>query len=734
MSIILHISDLHLSNDETWQNLEIIERSLIGDLRESPGLIVVSGDFTDHPEGGLVARTKAAFSRRPARGLGEIKAALERLRLRCGEKCALVVVPGNHDYREFGLVGSSRSCAAFDKIFGDWKSTTTLRMDGRLVIVFKLDSNTNDPRINAARGRVGNKELLRFRGEFDRVKASAGQEFASALKIMVLHHHPLPIADMAQTGYFGTDGFLGLDDSGIFLREMATRQIDIVLHGHKHQAFNSRIEVNVDTVRRGLAVIAAGSACKDTEPEKSVNIIHVGRRAISAEVRRRNAGLEFSTIENFPIVSYDRYLARAFEDFIADKGVGYYSDLIHIVQSINGSGDCDIVTQYHRLKATGHGPSDILVDSSCPHGTFSRYSWSMTTPHASQLIFTRDAIDDPGALRGTVRFQPALRPRTDSVNVEERVRLYNSFAMDQEQRARVDAKATSEHIGIGIVRPTAELTFAAHFVETELPDDIDIRSYARDVQSEEDDLEETERCSLNLRICRLNRTISLTLSKPLRGCTYFIEWRLPDAPARRYALVDRGRCNLIMSRLLSLNVNDLSQNPLTRTFEEEATRLAQEYDTPRADIEVGLMVFDPQIKRLRFVAGELRKDTWGYQLYEGQGIAGRAHKIDRTLICVPSRVNPNTDFMAQPPPKGSMPEIIICIPIRYPLSTPEGVGATVAVLAIATYYSASNLLKLADDDNAAKAITIESQITFCEEIMPKLVFENWGKPSKLDQG
>jgi 3',5'-cyclic AMP phosphodiesterase CpdA len=731
MSAIIHLSDLHLTDDASWDNLAVIAEVIKKDLPRPPQLLVVSGDFLNHPDDGAMARLgrvarKVTF-RKPVRRLEHVSQELEKIRASCAPGCQLVVVPGNHDHRNFGNFAARLGSRSFDRIFERWREAKTATIDGRLVCVFTLDSNTNNPRINSARGMVGKKEYLRFRGEFSRLEKAHPNEFASALKIVVLHHHPLPIADSDKTGITNSDAFLGLDDSGIFLREMATHQIDIVLHGHKHHAFNSRIEIAAPSVRRGLAVIAAGSATKDREPERSFNVLHLDQRSVRGELWRLKTGAFGWIRESFPIVSYDRYLARAFEDFRAEPKITHYVERLIVVHSINSAGDSQALTQYFGLKPKeSDSKIEITVQRKCEHGTFSGHVWRMLSPadKIARYIADRSASSE---LKGVVQFEPELQ-EGDVVDVEQRYRLYNAFALNQEQRARiVDGKtdsstdANTEVVNVSIGRPIVEMTIRVHFAEYPMPGHMHV--VVRNGDGNEDG-GESDRCRGRLFICHASRTASLSVTKPLRGCRYQIVWNLPQAPSRRNigGRTNEGRCTVLKRELLDLHGEEPKLNPLNEIFAAESNRLAE--GEAADQIEIGLMVYDPAIKRLRFVAGELRPSTWNYRLFEGQGVAGRAHKIDQALVVFPNQVSSESDFAAPAAPGAQNPEVIICVPLRYPILPPSGVGETIGVLTVSTYYEASKLLNQAEKDGWAELFAVQSQELFAR-MLAKLGHANW---------
>ena len=184
---IAHISDLHLSSADAWQNFNAL-RAAITQIEPKPSAIIASGDFLDHPDPAAVitALRKTFGQHEQPKNLAYVREQLVQLCRECGERCELIVVPGNHDCRMFGLTSWKNQTAKFNRVFKDWGNSLFFLQDVRPVAIFCLDSNTNDARINAARGCVGKDEYARFEHEFEKLQKANGEIFDNAFKIVVL--------------------------------------------------------------------------------------------------------------------------------------------------------------------------------------------------------------------------------------------------------------------------------------------------------------------------------------------------------------------------------------------------------------------------------------------------------------------------------------------------------------------------------------------------------------------
>jgi predicted MPP superfamily phosphohydrolase len=236
---IVHISDLHL---DPAIDFSADLQPLVNDLEEfAPHAILISGDITDRPSNDSLRMAESYVCR--------LKSFCE----------VVVLVPGNHDVdlpnRGFTLpFPHNRGTASFKEVF-DFRPVQYF--EALQLAVFSLDSNSSDTMRSAGGGIIGSQQLRDLSDNWDELALEHGDQFATSVKIVLLHHHPLPIA---QPGSLVGDREQALHDAGKLRRILDEKRIDLVLHGHRHGAhFLSTTNPAVDPAHL-VTIIGAGSA------------------------------------------------------------------------------------------------------------------------------------------------------------------------------------------------------------------------------------------------------------------------------------------------------------------------------------------------------------------------------------------------------------------------------------------------------------------------------------------
>jgi len=247
-----------------------------------------------------------------------------------------------------------------------------------------------------------------------------------------------------------------------------------------------------------------------------------------------------------------------------------------------------------------------------------------------------------------------------------------------------------------------------HLIETlflivQFPSSIEASAFdivVKDSDGNRNDREEAW-CRPSLHVSELTRTVSLTVSKPLLSHTYLISWELPEAqtvPSSSPTAQLEGQARFIVQKLLEFGREPgRSQNhPLQGIFEAIRQDLSAAYPSsdPNEQFDIGLLVYDKNINRIRPVAGILRPEYWAWQLYEGQGASGRAHKLNEAVLYVHSKVDRGTDWYIGPPDSEVQPQVVLSVPIRYPIEGKD--GWIIGVFTVASTSLASGLLRLYD--------------------------------------
>ena len=160
------------------------------------------------------------------------------------------VVPGNHDVNAIGLALNNHN-QSFADIIADYP--TFIKDDEAKVLFLLFNSNTKG---HLAEGEIGMAQLSEMGNQLDRIT-----ELSRYRIIAVLHHHviPIPSPEWRTEKWYKRilpQGFLEqtlkLRDADSFVAWLKKRNVQMVLHGHKHVPFINEID--------GIKIIACGSS------------------------------------------------------------------------------------------------------------------------------------------------------------------------------------------------------------------------------------------------------------------------------------------------------------------------------------------------------------------------------------------------------------------------------------------------------------------------------------------
>lgn len=202
MSLIVHISDLHVGNGSFNEKIFLQTVEEINNL--NPEMIILTGDITNN---GYYLEFEQA------------KKYLDMF------EPPLFAVPGNHDSRNIGY-------ETFEELIGErtWKLT---KPDDFVLI--GLDSTSPD--VN--HGNIGREQELWLESQLQ----EANQD--GLIAIVALHHHVIPIPKTGRERNV-------LSDAGDILETLITNGTDMVICGHKHVPnlweLNNTLFVNAGSV------------------------------------------------------------------------------------------------------------------------------------------------------------------------------------------------------------------------------------------------------------------------------------------------------------------------------------------------------------------------------------------------------------------------------------------------------------------------------------------------------
>lgn len=189
-----------------WRRKSQIHRpevlaALMADVQAAnPDHVVISGDLTN-----FASRTEIAAARKWLESLGDPK--------------DFTVSPGNHD--ALAGPGGAERFATWTPWLGDAGETSfpQVRLRGPVAIFNLCSAVRTAPHL--ATGRLGEEQLERLDA------ALADQAYAKLFRIVVLHHPPHKGAVAKRKA---------LEDQEALRAILAQRGVDLVLHGHAHEA------------------------------------------------------------------------------------------------------------------------------------------------------------------------------------------------------------------------------------------------------------------------------------------------------------------------------------------------------------------------------------------------------------------------------------------------------------------------------------------------------------------
>jgi 3',5'-cyclic AMP phosphodiesterase CpdA len=284
-SRIVHLSDIHFGshfNSDQWNSV----RDAVEDAR--PDFIIVSGDFVQSPFPLMLILAR--------RELDALSARIDS---------PWFSIPGNHDVAFYGNARIWPFTRLFSKIFSPdvqhkkwilkYPTFSDFYRRGRLsrgvfrtlwylrffacfhwarlprevsyphVVspagavpfdIIALDSNRS---FFLAAGRVPKNQVSRIGAILARLNSRKLASEALKHRIVVLHHHPVPIPYSSESAT-NFEPFLVLREGGTLLNELWLHDVDLILHGHRHLTNFSRIAYgSVPQSPRTLAVLSAAS-------------------------------------------------------------------------------------------------------------------------------------------------------------------------------------------------------------------------------------------------------------------------------------------------------------------------------------------------------------------------------------------------------------------------------------------------------------------------------------------
>ncbi len=233
---ILHISDTHIGEKDHY-NKESLKIALKELEDKDLDMLIHSGDLTQ--DGGLKHYEKA-------------KEIFDKISI------PHIIIPGNHDKRSGGL-----------SLFKDHFGSPNGVFESQEAVVIYVDSAVPDTDI----GRVG---IVKY----DMIKDALAEHTNKSIKIVVLHHHIVPIPKAGRERNV-------LSNAGDLLELFLKGDVDLVLSGHRHYP-------NVHRIENTVFVNAGTTSDKKTRygDINSYNLIHIEKEKLTVKTKRIDGSKE----------------------------------------------------------------------------------------------------------------------------------------------------------------------------------------------------------------------------------------------------------------------------------------------------------------------------------------------------------------------------------------------------------------------------------------------------------
>ncbi len=703
---IAHISDLHFKKSTVFDkdgNLIALKNDLV---EKKPDIIIVTGDLADN------GPQRIKYLRR-----GILSEVLENVKAFLIELCnlseidpryGLFVVPGNHDYRFWGWLPNRANRKVFDSVFGEYLVSRPIPSLGILICAF--DSNVeNRYSLNVSSGYISEKEIHSFFAEqFNKWrddKRADGETptipgFERLVKLAVLHHHPMPIAETQGRDLTRREELLLLKNAGVFMKEMARNGIDIILHGHRHYPGYSRAGFPIvdQNTMRYIGVLAAGSAGV-SNAFYSYNVLTIFEDGmIEADYRERTKGAFVPRLSRLALLSRDeiRHNTRlGMSTALENQEYGRTSaDRLSYSLKVCESGDLDLEIKHIGWRSRTEDPI-----ASIPHffhstkgaDTLEVRFRDLADRHISWKRAS-DLDENEEKIRGDIVFNPPLQ--RFPINAIMEASIVNRFLFDKRDSMKMKAIEHDE-FSMFIEDHVKELSVCIQFPESLKPERIRIEVWDdRDGKSRNDG--ETGYCSQLLNYNENVRVITLSLSNPIPGHTYRIAWDLPernesDTLKKPY---DKRIFQTIVKRLSAPEYRASVETMLCALRDSIVESDAFKETRKSSKFETSLMLFDEDERVLRLIAvapcteGEYpdSHSIWKQTFRCGEGIPGQVLRRRESILFDPfedgglAGRTPHRKTELCPEAENDAYTLIYSIPILYP----QDGGAMIGVMSFGT--------------------------------------------------
>jgi 3',5'-cyclic AMP phosphodiesterase CpdA len=301
--VIIQVSDLHLDGSgrllPTVEALVAAIRNTMAGLSSVPDrILLITGDLVDDPT---------------PRALHEALSVIAAFR-QTGLFTDIQAIAGDHDVRRVGLRGGRHDAYDYLHLPRTSKSIYYRRSGLDLVL---LDSNA----ASLARGSIDQDTYHATVARSARLSAGLAGSLGSAgkadyvepadnlVRILALHHHPLPQATGEGKRFLGVpdEPLMYLASPATFLEAATSLNVDLVLHGHRHVEGLTRYSIPNPRATLGAAgeefwrtiyVLSCPSSTGQGGDDAGFNLIHFGPSMQARRVQYRFSIVRYSRRRN----------------------------------------------------------------------------------------------------------------------------------------------------------------------------------------------------------------------------------------------------------------------------------------------------------------------------------------------------------------------------------------------------------------------------------------------------
>ena len=703
---IAHLSDLHFTPEKEGASCyKSVQTDL---LNLKPDLIVVTGDLADNE--------RLTLNNSNLRKSFEIaKNFLISLCNGCNleQKERLFVVPGNHDYRYKGCLNfwSKVSSEIFKEVFKDFFQSKYIPDINLIVGCF--DSNITNHTVNFSTGEVLIEEFNRFNEWKSQYK-----EFATAKKIALLHHHPMPICRAETTGdLIDRPEFLLLRNGGTFMREMLKNGIRLIFHGHEHQRGVSKASFPIGSdIFRNIGVISAASIGKKKKDEEfSFNVVDYydnGKVKVNYRVRRGEGTYEDESKEPLELFDYEEARFLCFQDSKSQtptiaKRLIYTYKILKDKDKGNLEGHTLIESWVSNQELQCEKIDAELRSMSGMFNEPPKYNVILPI-HGQKIEWKPQGSPDTNGLqRGVIIFDPPLNK--EPIIAESTIEVPNAFFFTKEDRSEVTGgRSERESVSQELKNYTAEqLTFHVQFPSEFTPGNprVEVTDLNGNLQ-----FDETRYCQKRFNYSKTINSAILSINFPLFQRSYNIVWDLPSESEMKIEGISQSelaKATEIKNRLIKLKPIDSDAGKIRNCLEniyKEIINANFLFSGKKDDyLEVCIVVYNKSIGKLQYVAyfcPKIKKlsdsNIWNLQMIKGQPVSGLAFSGNETAIMFcPKEPFPKDPYIRKPDCLDACNKYfttIVAFPLDYPLKS----GNIVGFLELASCSNESGLFRLSD--------------------------------------